>query len=49
MEITIMTAQNTTTCGGYHHCVGIDLHKDTMTICTLRRGSGDVEYRKIPC
>jgi hypothetical protein len=29
--------------------VGIDLHKDTMTICILVRGSGEVAYRKIAC
>lgn len=30
-------------------CVGIDLHKDTMTICVLIRGSGEVAFRKIAC
>lgn len=32
-----------------HWCVGIDLHKDTMTICTLVRGSGEISFRKIAC
>lgn len=32
-----------------HACVGIDLHKDTMTICTLVRGSGEISFRKIAC
>jgi transposase len=34
---------------GGHACVGIDLHKDTMTVCVLIRGSGEFAFRKIPC
>ena len=34
---------------GCHACVGIDLHKDSMTICVLVRGTGEVACRKIPC
>lgn len=34
---------------GGHACVGIDLHKDTMTICVVVRGTGEVVYRKIAC
>ena len=34
---------------GGHLCVGIDLHKDTMTICLFVRGSGEVAFRKIAC
>lgn len=34
---------------GGHACVGIDLHKDTMTICVLVRGTGEVSFRKIAC
>lgn len=34
---------------GCHACVGIDLHKDTMTICVLVRGTGEVAFRKIAC
>jgi len=34
---------------GGHVCVGIDLHKDTMTVCVLVRGSGEIAYRKIAC
>lgn len=30
-------------------CVGIDLHKDTMTVCVYGRSSGEVRYRKIAC
>lgn len=30
-------------------CVGIDLHKDTMMICVLVRGSGEFAFRKIAC
>src|SRR5437870_5390826 len=30
-------------------CVGVDLHKDTMTVCVLDRRSGEVAYRKIAC
>ena len=33
----------------HHWCVGIDLHKDTMTVCVLIRGSGEFAFRKIPC
>ncbi len=29
--------------------VGIDLHKDTMTICVYELPSGEVRYRKIAC
>ena len=34
---------------GCHVCVGIDLHNDTMTICVMVRGTGEVAYRKIAC
>jgi len=34
---------------GCHACVGIDLHKDTMTVCILVRGTGEVAFRKIAC
>jgi transposase len=34
---------------GGHACVGIDLHKDTMTVCVLVRGTGEVAFRKIAC
>ncbi len=30
-------------------CVGIDLHKDTMTVCTYCRCCGEVSSRKIAC
>ena len=30
-------------------CVGIDLHKDTLTACTYCRCCGEVAYRKIAC
>ena len=30
-------------------CVGIDLHKDTMTICTYCRCCGEISFRKIAC
>jgi transposase len=55
MEITIMVAETGSSKSvvsvppGGHLCVGIDLHKDTMTICILVRGSGEVVYRKIAC
>lgn len=29
--------------------VGIDLHKDTMTVCTFCPADGSVAYHKIPC
>lgn len=34
---------------GCHACVGIDLHKDTMTVCILVRGTGEFAFRKIAC
>ena len=34
---------------GGHACVGIDLHKDTMTICVYVRGSGEFAFRKMAC
>ena len=30
-------------------CVGIDLHKDTMTIAVLNRATGEIIYRRIAC
>lgn len=30
-------------------CVGIDLHKDTMTVCTYCRCCGEVAFRKMAC
>jgi len=30
-------------------CIGIDLHKDTMTICTYCRCCGEIAFRKIAC
>jgi len=55
MEITIMVAPVSQSKPlvlippGGHACVGIDLHKDTMTICVVVRGTGEVVYRKIAC
>lgn len=39
----------TTTTLAHHWCVGIDLHKDTMTICTYCRCCGEFSFRKIAC
>jgi transposase len=33
----------------HHWSVGIDLHKDTMTICTFCRCCGETAFQKIPC
>jgi transposase len=33
----------------HHWCVGIDLHKDTMTACTYCRCCGEFCFRKIAC
>jgi len=30
-------------------CVGVDLHKETLTACTLCRGCGEVTFRKLAC
>lgn len=33
----------------HHWCVGIDLHKDTLTACVFCRCCGEVSFQKIPC
>ena len=33
----------------HHWCVGIDLHKDTLTACVYCRCCGEVTYRKLAC
>lgn len=33
----------------HHWCVGIDLHKDTLTLCVFCRCCGEISYRKIAC
>lgn len=33
----------------HHWCVGIDLHKDTLTACIFCRCCGEVSYQKIAC
>jgi transposase len=33
----------------HHWCVGIDLHKDSLTACTFCRCCGEVSYQKIAC
>ncbi len=33
----------------HHWCIGIDLHKDTMTVCTYCRCCGEIAFRKIAC
>ena len=33
----------------HHWCVGIDLHKDTLTACTFCRCCGELSFRKIAC
>jgi len=33
----------------HHWCVGVDLHKDTLTACTFCRCCGEVAYQKIAC
>lgn len=33
----------------HHWCIGIDLHKDTLTACVFCRCCGEVSYRKIAC
>lgn len=33
----------------HHWCVGIDLHKDTMTVCTYCRCCGEIAFRKLAC
>jgi transposase len=45
MEALIMS----TSLLAHHWCVGIDLHKDTMTICSYCRCCGEIAFRKIAC
>jgi transposase len=33
----------------HHWCVGIDLHKDTLTACVFFRCCGEVSFQKLPC
>lgn len=33
----------------HHWCVGIDLHKDTLTACVFCGCCGEVSFRKLPC
>jgi transposase len=33
----------------HHWCVGIDLHKDTLTACVLCRCCGEHSFKKLPC
>jgi transposase len=33
----------------HHWCVGIDLHKDTLTVCVLCRCCGEHRWQKLPC
>ena len=33
----------------HYWCIGVDLHKDTMTVCTYCRCCGEIAFRKIPC
>ncbi len=33
----------------HHWCVGIDLHKDTLTACVFCRCCGEVSFQKLPC
>ncbi len=39
----------TTTTLNHHWCVGVDLHKDTLTACTFCRCCGEISFRKIAC
>jgi transposase len=45
MELTMVR----TKASSHHWCVGIDLHKDTMTVCTYCRCCGEFSFRKIAC
>jgi transposase len=45
METLIMS----TSLLAHHWCVGIDLHKDTMTVCSYCRCCGEIAFRKIAC
>src|SRR3954469_15264580 len=43
MEFHVMSALD------HHWCVGIDLHKDTLTACVYCRCCGEHSFKKIPC
>jgi transposase len=45
METLIMSAISL----AHHWCLGIDLHKDTMTVCSFCRCCGEIAFRKIAC
>ena len=44
MEITIMASSLK-----HHWCVGVDLHKDTLTACVFCGCCGEVSFQKIAC
>jgi transposase len=44
MEIHVMSAAL-----NHHWCVGLDLHKDTLTACVLCRCCGEHSFKKLPC
>lgn len=46
METSLMVAQATL---NHRWCVGIDLHKDTLTACTYCGCCGEISWRKIAC
>jgi transposase len=46
METSLMVAQTTL---NHRWCVGIDLHKDTLTACTYCGCCGEISWRKIAC
>lgn len=33
----------------HHWCIGVDLHKDTLTACVFCRCCGEVSFQKLPC
>jgi hypothetical protein len=47
MGVLIMVAQVQSVREGV--CVGVDLHKDSMTVCVIDRVSGEITYRKLSC
>jgi transposase len=48
-EVATSAVVNATAVLSHRWCVGIDLHKDTMTVCTYCRCCGAISFRKIAC
>jgi transposase len=48
-EVAASAVVKATAALSHRWCVGIDLHKDTMTVCTYCRCCGEIAFRKTSC